>query len=181
MEFQTNRLLFKELSPAYLADIHQLHSLQQTDEFNTLGIPGSIDITTNLLQGWLELREAIPRRSYIFCVELMESGQFIGLIALNMGKLHYRIAEVWYKIHPTYWAQGYATEALQKMLEFGFTHLNLHRIEAGCAVENAASLRVLEKAGMTREGRKREILPIRGQWVDNYFYAILETDFEKQR
>lgn len=47
------------------------------------------------------------------------------------------------------------------MLEFGFTNFKLHRIEAVCEVENGSSLRVLEKAGMTREERKREILPIR--------------------
>jgi RimJ/RimL family protein N-acetyltransferase len=32
---------------------------------------------------------------------------------------------------------------------------------------------------MTREGIKRKILPIRGTWIDNYFYSILETDFEQ--
>jgi [ribosomal protein S5]-alanine N-acetyltransferase len=55
--------------------------------------------------------------------------------------------------------------------------LRLHRIEAGCAVENIPSIKVLEKAGMTREGLKRKKLPIRGEWKDNYFYAILEEDF----
>ena len=180
MEFQTERLTFRELTPAYLADIHQLHSLPQTDEFNTLGVPGSIETTSDLLTGWIDLQKAIPRKSYIFCIESIETGRFIGLIALNFGKLNYRIAEVWYKIHPSYWNQGHATEALKKILEFGFNDLQLHRIEAGCAVENAASIKVLEKAGMIREGRKRKILPIRGQWVDNYFYAILDTDFEEQ-
>jgi ribosomal-protein-alanine N-acetyltransferase len=56
--------------------------------------------------------------------------------------------------------------------------LKLHRIEAGCAVGNFASIRVLEKVGMTNEGRKREILPIRGKWIDNYFYSILENEFK---
>ena len=52
-------------------------------------------------------------------------------------------------------------------------------MEAGCAVENIASSKVLEKVGMTREGMKRKKLPIRGQWKDNYFYGILEEDFNK--
>ena len=135
MEFKTERLIFREMTPAYLADIHQLHSLPQTDEVNTLGIPGTIEVTEELFTVWLKLQNASPRISYIFCIELIESGQFIGLIALNMGKLNYRIAEVWYKIHPSYWAKGYATEGLKKLLEFGFTDLKLHRIEAGCAVK----------------------------------------------
>jgi len=52
----------------------------------------------------------------------------------------------------------------------------LHRIEAGVATQNLNSIKLLEKVGMTREGMYRKILPIRGEWVDNYSYAILEED-----
>ena len=48
--------------------------------------------------------------------------------------------------------------------------------EAGTAVENIGSIRVLEKAGMTREGQKRKVLPLKKGWSDNYIYAILEDD-----
>lgn len=95
-----------------------------------------------------------------------------------LGKANFKNAEVWHKILPEHWQQGFATEALTQLLNFGFTDLRLHRIEAGCAVENSASIKVLEKVGMTREGCKRKVLPIRGNWVDNYFYAILDTDFK---
>jgi len=50
-------------------------------------------------------------------------------------------------------------------------------VEAGCAVDNLASVKVLEKSGFTREGRSRKLLPIRGEWADNYFYSILEEEF----
>ena len=72
--------------------------------------------------------------------------------------------------------KGYATEALKEILRFGFDQLNLHRIEAGCAVENVASIKVLEKAGMQREGRKRQVLPLKSGWSDNFEYAILAAD-----
>ena len=109
-----------------------------------------------------------------------DTNTFAGLIALVKGKANYRIAEVWFKTLPTFWNQGYTTEALGELLRFGFTDLNLHRIEAGCAVENIASIKVLEKAGMIREGLKRKLLPIRGQWFDGYLYAQLEDDFFNQ-
>ena len=176
MQLETKRLSLTELSFADLEAIHQLHSLPETDKFNTLGIPENKQATEILLNEWIEKQKAIPRISYIFCIKNIETGQFIGLIALNIGKPNYRIAEVWYKLHAAHWRKGYATEALCEVLRFGFITLALHRIEAGCAVENAASIRVLEKAGMTREGRKRQILPIRGTWSDNYLYAILDTD-----
>ena len=64
------------------------------------------------------------------------------------------------------------------MLEFGLCELDLHRIEAGCAIENAASVKVIEKVGMIREGTKRKILPIRGKWIDVYNYSILEEELK---
>lgn len=45
------------------------------------------------------------------------------------------------------------------------------------ATENVASIRVLEKIGMQKEGLRRKILPIRGEWKDNFHYAVLEDDF----
>ena len=178
MKFRTQRLLITELSLDYLNEIHELHSLPEVDEFNTLGIPETIQVSKDLISNWLEMQEANPRISYIFCIRLVETNEFTGLIALSLGKLKYKIAEVWYKTHPKYWENGYTTEALLEVLKFGFLTLKLHRIEAGCAVDNLASIKVLEKVGMSKEGTKRKILPIRGRWVDNYLYSILENEFK---
>jgi RimJ/RimL family protein N-acetyltransferase len=79
-------------------------------------------------------------------------------------------------LHSAYWGKGFGTESLNTILDFGFKELNLHRIEAGCAVDNIASIKVLEKVGMIREGRKRQVLPLKSGWSDNFEYAIVETD-----
>ena len=86
-------------------------------------------------------------------------------------------SDVSYKIHVNHWQKGYTTEALQRLISWGFNELNLHRIEAGCAVDNIASSRVMEKVGMTPEGRKRKNLPLKGTWSDSFIYAILDEDF----
>lgn len=176
MELHTPRLLLRELSPADLEAVHRLHSLPEVDEFNTLGIPEAVETTERLLTDWLAQRAATPRTAYVFAVQRTADHEFVGLMALTLGKATFKNAEVWYKLLPAHWGQGLTTEALRALLAFGFNRLRLHRIEAGCAVENPASARVLEKAGMTREGRKRQVLPIRGTWVDNYLFAILESD-----
>jgi [ribosomal protein S5]-alanine N-acetyltransferase len=173
----TNRLKIRELSLGDIDHIHSLHSTPETDRFNTLGIPESIQTTEKLLAEWLTAQDTLPRTSYVFYIELKDSSQFIGLIALNLREFKYRSAEVWFKLSFLYWGKGYGTEALTSILDFGFHELNLHRIEAGCAVENSGSIRMLEKAGMAKEGTKRKILPIRGEWEDAYSYAILEEEF----
>ncbi len=174
---KTKRLNIRELELKDIDNVHQLHSLPETDEFNTLGIPKTIQVTKTILSEWLDEQNQNPRNSYVFGIELEEVRKFIGLIAINLGKKNYRTAEVWFKVHKDFWRNGYTTDALTKMLDFGFNQLQLHRIEAGCAIDNIASSKVLEKVGMTREGLKRKKLPIRGEWKDNYFYAILEEYF----
>ena len=177
MILQTNRLNIRQVSNLDIDKIHELLSLPETDEFNTFGLPETIQTTIQIVKEWLAGQISIPQTSYVFCIDHISTNHFIGLIALNIGKANYKTAEVWYKIHVDHWRKGYTTEALTKLLDFGFKDLKLHRIEAGCAVENIGSIRVLEKVGMTKEGMKRKKLPIRGEWKDNYFYAILEEDF----
>lgn len=175
--FVTDRMFIKEVTLEDVYDIHQLHLLPETDRFNTLGIPESMSVTKNLAIKWIDEQNLDPQPSFVFCIQLKVNKQFVGLTGINLGKSNFRSAEVWYKIHVDHQNKGYTTEALREVLKFGFNDLKLHRIEAGCAVENVASIKVLEKAGMTREGRKQKNLPIRGKWFDSYQYAILEEEF----
>jgi RimJ/RimL family protein N-acetyltransferase len=175
--FQTDRLSIRELSIEDLNEIHALLSLPESDRYNAFGIPDTIQVTKVIVNEWITEQSSHPRKSYIYSIAMLDTNQFIGLIALIPGKPKYKIAEVWFKIHIGYWGRGFMTEALAAVLHFAFEVLKLHRIEAGCAVENIASAKVLEKAGMTREGTKRRLLPKGDQWLDCYSYAILENEF----
>ena len=175
----SSRLRLKEVSQTDLLSIHELNSLPETDRYNTLGIPDSLETTENVLNDWFKQKDENPHHFFVFSLVRKEDSQFIGLIGLKPGKETYRSSEVWFKIHKDYWRRGYASEALHRLLEFCFHDLKLHRVEAGCAVENIASAKTMEKVGMIREGMKRKKLPIRGEWLDNYFYGILEEDFGK--
>jgi RimJ/RimL family protein N-acetyltransferase len=180
MELNTKRLKLNEVSLADSQNVHELHSLPETTKFNTLPVPESTNATTQLIMQWLAASRELPRTKYVLCIKSIE-GEFIGLAGINIGKPGYKSAEIWYKLHPQHWNQGYATETAAGILKYCFEDLKLHRIEAGCAVENAASIKVLEKIGMANEGRSRQILPIRGQWVDNFKFAILDCDFADKK
>lgn len=177
IELETKRLRIRELSMEDLDKIHDLHSLPEIDEFNTLGIPTSKNVTNLLLTDWLGYQEETQRCSYVLCIEFKNNHQFVGLISLYLGKERFKKAEVSFKIHKDFFGHGYTTEALIELLNYAFTTLKLHRIEAGCAVGNIASKKVLERVGMKQEGYCRQILPIRGQWVDGLRFAILESDY----
>ncbi len=159
-----------------LNKIHLLHSMPEVDQFNTLGIPSSIEETETLLALWLNENSLEFPKKYSFVIELNGTAEFVGVAGINIGKPKYKNAEIWFKIHPHFWNRGLATQTAKRLIEFGFQDLLLHRIEAGCAVENIASVHVLEKIGMTREAHTRKLLPLKSVWADNYGYAILDID-----
>jgi [ribosomal protein S5]-alanine N-acetyltransferase len=171
---KTDRLFLKSIEIQDLKNIHELLSLPETDQYNTLGIPENLSQTENIIGGWIAKRENYL--GYTFAVELINDKTFIGLMGINLGKEKYQKAKVWFKFHSHFWSNGYCTEALRKIISFGFTDLKLHRIEAGCAIENIASIAVMEKVGMIKEGVRRKNLPLKTGWSDNFEYAILSTD-----
>ena len=179
IELFSERLNLRLIETSDLIAIHNLHSLVETDEFNTLGIPEDSKETKRIIEGWIVANKEEEIKSRTFVIEESSMNHFIGLIAINLGNKKHRSAEVWYKLHKNHWGKGYGTEALNRILDFGFEDLNLHRIQAGCAVDNIASIKVLEKVGMLREGRGRQLLPLKSGWSDNFEYAILETDERK--
>ncbi|MGZ2405974.1 GNAT family N-acetyltransferase [Rhizobium ruizarguesonis] len=77
--------------------------------------------------------------------------------------------------------QGHMFAALQMVIPYIFTGLELHRIEAACIPDNTRSIRLLEKAGFQREGYLRGYLKINGQWHDHVMFSRLATDTDKGR
>ena len=81
----------------------------------------------------------------------------------------------------TFAGRGYMSGAARAAVEFAFATLRLHRVEAACLPENAASVRLLESVGFRREGLARSYLRINGEWRDHLLFAILETDPVRSR
>ena len=72
--------------------------------------------------------------------------------------------------------QGYMREAIEALVHYAFTTLDLSRIEAACLPENAASRGVLEKSGFKYEGVAQSYLQIEGRWRNHVLYANLRGD-----
>lgn len=176
VNLRTKRLSLRLVEKSDIDAIHNLHSLPEVDKYNTLGIPNDIEETQAIVDVLVSDSEQSAIRKYTFMIETIDENQFIGLVALNLGSDKFKSGEVWFKLHPYHWGKGFGTEALNAILDLGFDQLRLHRIEAGCAVDNIGSVKLLEKVGMTREGAKRKALPLKTGWADNFEYAILGSD-----
>ena len=99
----------------------------------------------------------------------------IGAIGLEINKEDHN-AELGYWLGREFWNQGYCTEAAIAMIEFGFESLGLRRIVSEHMARNPASGKVMEKAGMTREGLRRKHVRKWGVFEDVVVYGILADD-----
>jgi [ribosomal protein S5]-alanine N-acetyltransferase len=108
------------------------------------------------------------------------SDELVGLCGLVVD--HGRDeAEAWYMVLPEWWGKGIATAALQALLDVGFADYGVHRIWACVVPANAASARVLVKAGLRFEGHSLSNLRVHGEWQDSYLYAILRGEWTAAR
>ena len=99
--------------------------------------------------------------------------QIIGIIGhYRMKPEHYR-AEVGYMLFPEYNGKGIVSEALQKVVDYGFNEMKLHSIEAILDPENLASERVLLKNGFVKEGHLLENEYYEGRFLDSMIYSKL--------
>lgn len=98
---------------------------------------------------------------------------------ISLGNIRYGVAQsaqIGYWIGERYAGRGLMVEAVGLICAYAFDRLRLHRIEAACIPDNTRSVRVLEKAGFTREGLLRSYLRINGIWQDHYLYALIAED-----
>ena len=85
--------------------------------------------------------------------------------------------EIGYVLNPAYWGQGIMSEAVSRVLAYGFAELGLNRIEARYMVGNEKSLRLMQHNGMTFEGVHKELMLVKGIYRDIGVCAILAQEY----
>ncbi len=101
-----------------------------------------------------------------------------GRIALdNIVRGVFQSATLGYSIDRAFTGKGLASEAVAGALAFAFDVLELHRVQAGTMISNAASQRVLLKNGFRHEGTALRYLNINGRWEDHHLYAITAEEY----
>ncbi|MGH3413715.1 MAG: GNAT family N-acetyltransferase [Marmoricola sp.] len=86
-------------------------------------------------------------------------------------------SEIGWVFHPAHTGHGYATEAVRAVLDLAFVHYRMHRVLAQLDPRNAASARMCERLGMTREAHLREDWWSKGEWTDNAIYGLLAAEW----
>ncbi|MCK9688860.1 GNAT family N-acetyltransferase [Scleromatobacter humisilvae] len=123
-------------------------------------------------------RSVAEGRHVQFAIVRREDDAVIGTCTLYQLDAQCRRADVGYALLPSAWGRGHANEAVTTLLDWGFEHLDLNRVEADIDPRNAASARALERLGFTREGHLRERWIVGGEVCDSLIYGLLAREWK---
>ncbi|MED4695835.1 GNAT family protein [Peribacillus frigoritolerans] len=116
------------------------------------------------------------KRGIRWGIERKETKGIIGTIGFNAWLPKHKRAEIGYEIHPEHWRKGYTSEAISKVLSYGFDVMDLTRIGAVVFIDNEASNNLLTKIGFQKEGVLKKYMYQNGEAHDTYVYSLLESN-----
>lgn len=126
----------------------------------------------------IKLSEIAPRtigKWNEFAVELKETSKVIGCVCIHLEDNKSWQAEIGFHFNRRYQGKGLAYETSLGLLKYGI-QLGTHRFYATVDVRNQKSVALMERLGMKREGHFRENCYVKGEWCDEYSYAILARE-----
>ena len=172
---RTERLILRKIKGDDIEDMYEYSCNARVTEFLTWSPHPDKTYTLEYIS-YLQSRYR-SGDFYDWAVVLKDSGKMIGTCGFTRFDYVNNSAEIGYVLNPSYHGKGIATEAVNKVLEFGFERLSLNRIEGRYMVENTASRRVMEKCGMVFEGVRREGMLIKGKYRNIGVCSILKNEF----
>lgn len=180
MELSTERLLLNSFKESDAQLVAKLAGDKRVVDM-TASIPYPYE--TSMAVSWIQSHAKQERvdLNYIFAIRLKSNEELIGCINIGLNDKHDRGYLGYWIGHP-YWGQGFCTEAIKRILKFGFEEKNLHRIWAKHKTMNIASARVMEKAGMKHEGVMRShYKQDENNYLDMSVKSILRSEYEGQK
>jgi [ribosomal protein S5]-alanine N-acetyltransferase len=172
----TPRLILRDYTAADAPAVHQcvqdpLYWRHQRTE------PPSADQIRDLVAWAIKAQSAAPRFQYFLAATDKATNMIVGEAVLKITAPPDRQGEIGFGVMPANWNLGLGSEICAALLAVAFKAFSLHRVYAQCAPENLASIRVMEKAGLSLEGKFRDIHFARGRWWSSSVYAVLESEY----
>jgi len=173
-ELETRRLLFRKILLSDSKDLYLIRSDDDVMRFMDITKMNSINDSEKLIQSvWEDFKS---ESGITWGIVEKSSNNFIGYFGFwRMIPEHCR-AEIGYALNPEYWSNGYMTETVKTLVEYGFSKIKLHSIEANVNPDNMSSIKLLEKIGFKKEAYFRENYLFNNKFYDSIIYSLLEKD-----
>ncbi|WP_046228394.1 GNAT family N-acetyltransferase [Paenibacillus dauci] len=112
-----------------------------------------------------------------FAVTSKEDGTMYGVCSFQRWDEHAARAEIGFALSQPFWGKGYATEAVGRLVTFGFEEMGLSHIVGRCHVKNQLSIRVLEKNGMRQQPPANPGIKSYWQEMGIIVYSVANSEF----
>lgn len=178
IELKTERLHLKSITPVI---IHELFNTKSKEEIiNYFGFDeAGFEHYLSMHEKGMETHRI---SMFLFLLIDKETNLPIGECGFHTWNISHNRAEVFYNMrNETFKQKGLMKEALKTVLEYGFTELKLHRVEALIDANNTPSLRLLQHYGFIKEGTMREDYVVDGKNEDSDCYSLLKLEWKKQK
>lgn len=136
----------------------------------------TIEATKNMIQQWVN---SYQEDSTYYWGMYLKDGEMIGSIGITITSEYDFKGELGDKIGSRWWNQGYTSEAARAVIDYMFRNTDIERMDAFSSVENPASGKVMEKAGMHQEGLLRHYYKTRDGFHDCMLYGIIREEWEQ--
>ena len=172
-ELISERLLLRRITMHDAADFLKIRSDINAMKYIDRPIATELDDMYKLI---LKINDGIDQNNAIgWGITLKKENRLIGTIGYHViEKEHYR-AEIGYMLIPAAWKNGYMSEAIKVIIDFGFSKMNLHSIEAKINPDNLASAGLLKKLCFSKEAYFKENYFYNGKFLDTEIYSLLNS------
>lgn len=178
LPLETERLLLRRFTMRDVDDIHAF-AADPTISQHLNGFPGK---TIEEIQDYITQQNCFQPgelgKCFDLAVHLKAEARVIGLVTLVTHE--HQQGEIGFALNVTYQRQGFATEAVCAVLDYGFTTLGMHRIFSRTGRHNISSWMLLERVGMRREGLLLHDHMEENCWHDSFIYAILDSEWAER-
>lgn len=130
-----------------------------------------------MLQQQTTIRIGDPGVDLRFAVIVRSDCKVIGNCLLHITDILNHTAEFGIALNRGFWDRRYGALATHAALGFGFGRMGLHRIFAATDPQNERCWKMLERVGMRREGHHKQWRKMKGDWIDDYIYAMLAEEW----
>jgi len=178
LPINTSRLVIRRLAGGDWKDLLELMADEEFFRYSD-SVPLDEDAILRWLQSDAHVKLTTPDQTFFLGIEVQDGNKLIGYISLNFPDPHRLQATFNIGLNQKFHRRGFAREAVVALLTFCFEGLKLHRIAAWCDSRNTAGCRLLEKAGLRREGEFVKHRLLHNEWANSSWYAMLDEEFRK--
>lgn len=148
-------------------------------EFQSLD-PTSPEEIRSFIRGMV-LREFNAPGWYQIGIALRHTDELIGDCGIHVLEEDPRIVELGITIAPSFQSKGYATEALNEVIDLLFCTLSKHRVYTSVDPRNLPSMALMKRLGLRKEGHFVQSLRFKNEWVDDVVFAMLSSEWQAKQ